>query len=363
MKWFENSVALVAMIAVAGGPLAPLWVAPALAQQEGEATLDNLAGEQPAEVVALEPEAQLGEEELDALVAPVALYPDALLAQVLVAATYPLQVVKAERLLEETEGLSDEEAAQRISEEEWDPSVMVLLSGFPTVIQRMADDLDWTERLGTAMVGQDQDVLAAVQRMRTRAIDTGWLESNEAQVVERSDDAVSIRPADPEVVYVPSYDSSLAYTSAPTAAPYIAPSSNPLANPVVAGAIGFGAALLVQQLFKDDDDEQRGWDNYWQELEADRLARPTVLSATRSRLAPQRRRLCLEPGAGRLFRPEPPSVELRRAGTGRAGARAPGGGRVGEPAGHRGPEPDRPHAPGRAGGTAAAAGGKAEARE
>ena len=109
-------------------------------------------------------------DQLDALVAPVALYPDPLLAQCLVASTYPLQVVKADRLLAANAGVSDEELAERIAEQEWDPSVMVLLSGFPTVIQRMAADIDWTERLGNAMLQQDDDVLAAVAGWKCRLL-------------------------------------------------------------------------------------------------------------------------------------------------------------------------------------------------
>ena len=264
MTWFRSSVAIAAMVAVASAPLAGL--AQVAAPQE---TLADIVGRDQAEVAALPADQQLDAEELDTLVAPVALYPDALLAQVLVASTYPLQIAQADRLLDETEGLSDDEVAQRIAEQDWDPSVMVLLSGFPTVVQRMADDLDWTERLGSAMVGQDEEVLAAVQRKRTEALDTGWLMSNDAQVVERRDDVVTIRPANPDVVYVPSYDASRAFTSAPTAQPYIAPSSNPLANPLVAGAVAFGAALLVQQLFNDDDDhdDDSGWNDYWHRSE------------------------------------------------------------------------------------------------
>ena len=138
----------------------------------------------------------------------------------------------------------------------------MLLSGFPTVVERMADDLDWTEALGNAMLVQDDDVLAAVQRMREQALDTGYLTSNAAQVVEEDDEQIYIRPADPEVVYVPNYDPALAFTSAPTASPYIAPPQSGFANPLVAGAIAFGATLLVQELFADDDSDD-GWDDYW----------------------------------------------------------------------------------------------------
>ena len=127
-------------------------------------------------------------EELDELVAPVALYPDALLAQVLVAATYPLEVVKADQFLTAPRGLSEEDIVAEVEAQDWDPSVQVLASGFPTVVERMAEDIAWTEELGFAMLSQDEDVLAAVQRMRIRAEETGYLTSNDAQVVSRDGD-------------------------------------------------------------------------------------------------------------------------------------------------------------------------------
>ena len=88
------------------------------------------------------------EEELDELVAPVALYPDALLAQVLVAAAFPLQVAKADQLIDASADMGEDELSRALERQEFDPSVLVLMSGFPTVVSRMADDLDWTERLG-----------------------------------------------------------------------------------------------------------------------------------------------------------------------------------------------------------------------
>ncbi len=207
------------------------------------------------------------EDELDELLAPVALYPDALLAQVLVAATFPLQIVKADRLLEARINQSDEELTAAIDGYDWDPSVLVLMTGFPDVIRRMAVDLDDTERLGVAMAQQDVDVLDAVQRLRLQAEDTGYLASNEAQVVEREENRIVIEPADPEIVYVPRYDPALAFTSAPTVAPVIQRpgSAFGLDNPLIAGGIGFGSALLVNELFGDDDedDDSDGWDDYW----------------------------------------------------------------------------------------------------
>ncbi len=258
---------------------APQFAVPAKAQETK--ALGELVEEAEAEKVDLElPEEVelLTEDELDELVAPVALYPDALLAQVLVAATFPLQIVKADRLLADSEGMSDTELKDAISQQEWDPSVLVLLSGFPTVVQRMSDDLEWTDRLGNAMVQQDDDVLDAVQRMRAQAKETGYLTTNAAQTVEEDDGHIYIAPTDPKVIYVPTYDTQTVYTQAPTAQPYIQPynqtytqpyvqpqSSNILTNPLVAGALGFGGAMLVQELWgnNDDDDNDDGWDDYW----------------------------------------------------------------------------------------------------
>ena len=127
---------------------------PAYAQDPSNATdlgtmvedqqTDQAAVVDPEEAVEL-----LSEDDLDTLVAPVALYPDALLAQVLVAATFPLQIVQAARLVDDSDGMTDEEMNEAIAAKEFDPSVLVLLSGFPTVVQRMSDDLDWTEDSAT----------------------------------------------------------------------------------------------------------------------------------------------------------------------------------------------------------------------
>ncbi|HVL20938.1 MAG TPA: DUF3300 domain-containing protein [Amaricoccus sp.] len=219
----------------------------------------------------------LGDAELDDLVAPVALYPDPLLAQVLVAATYPSQIAEADQFLGEFDQLSDAEAAAELDKRDWDPSVLVLVSGFPTVIERMADDLDWTERLGHAMLAQDDDVLAAVQRRRVEAQTMGYLADNSAQTIETDPSGdISITPADPEVVYVPSYDPEAVYTTRSTARPYVAPVAEATSggfqpNPLLTGALAFGAALLVSQLFGNDHDDQNsdGWDDYWHRRQFD----------------------------------------------------------------------------------------------
>ena len=125
----------------------------------------------------------------------------------------------------------------------------------------MAEEIDWTEALGDAVVAQTDDVLDAVQRQRARAAAVGNLESNAAQVVEVDDGEISIAPADPEVVYVPSYDSSTAFTSAATAPPVIATAETGYStgDMVTTGAIAFGSALLINEIFDDDDDYHGYW--------------------------------------------------------------------------------------------------------
>ncbi len=203
-------------------------------------------------------DALLAEEELDTLVAPVALYPDSLLTQVLVASTFPLDIIKADRFITAETDLSDKDRAAKAEEQDWDPSVQVLAGGFPTVVQKMATEIDWTEQLGDAMLAQTDDVLDAVQRQRARAAAVGNLETNEAQVVEQTEDSISIAPAEPDVVYVPQYDATTAYTM-PFTAPAVVDTGISTSDVLTTGAIAFGSALLVNEIFDDDDD----WDDYW----------------------------------------------------------------------------------------------------
>ena len=140
----------------------------------------------------------------------------------------------------------------------------MLAGGFPTIVQKMAEEVDWTEELGDAMLAQTDDLLDAVQRMRARAAAAGNLESNDAQVVETAeDDEISIVPADPEVVYVPSYDATAAYQPARDGAGDASSTVTPACRTgdiLTTGAIAFGSALLIDEIFDDDDDD---WDDYW----------------------------------------------------------------------------------------------------
>lgn len=233
-----------------------LWspqVLPAVAQ-EAEPASAAIAPADEAE------DTLLTEAELDELVAPIALYPDSLLAQVLVAATYPLDVVKADRWVKASAEMPDAERSAKAEEQSWDPSIQVLAAGFPTVVTKMADNLDWTEAVGNALILQSDDVLDAIQRQRARAAAVGSLTSNEAQVVEVSDQYISIAPANPEVVYVPAYDPAIVYTQAPPGSAVIWDDADYYDGSLLAtGIVAFGAGLLIHEIFDDNDD----WGNYW----------------------------------------------------------------------------------------------------
>jgi hypothetical protein len=149
--------------------------------------------------------AQLSPDELDQLVAPIALYPDALVAQIVAAASYPTEVVEAERWIQQHSDLNGQALAQAVDPQPWDPSVKALTQ-FPTVLASMDKNLSWTSSLGEAYVNGQQSVLDAVQVMRQRAQQAGNLKSTSQETVTDQDQAISIEPANPEIVYVPEYD-------------------------------------------------------------------------------------------------------------------------------------------------------------
>jgi uncharacterized membrane protein YgcG len=195
--------------------------------------------------------------QLDSLVAPIALYPDSLMAQVLAASTYPLQIVTAERWVRQNTNLTGKALVQAAGKQDWDPSIQALVA-FPTVLQMMNESLDWTTALGNAFLAQQSDVMAAVQRMRMRAQQTGKLQSSPQQQVQTTtvegQPAIVIQPADPQVVYVPSYDPMVMFGAAPEYYPY--PS---MAYPVAAGAISFGVGVAVGALFNGCCGAGWGW--------------------------------------------------------------------------------------------------------
>src|SRR5580693_1950604 len=140
--------------------------------------------------------------QLQQLVAPIALYPDALVAQVLAAATYPDQIVEADRWMQQHPDLKGEQLGQEVDKQPWDPSVKALTE-FPSVLANMDKNLSWTSSLGDAYVNQQQDVMNAVQVMRDRAEKAGNLKSTSQEKVSKQGPSIVIEPADPQVVYVP----------------------------------------------------------------------------------------------------------------------------------------------------------------
>lgn len=152
----------------------------------------------------------LSNEQLDQLVAPIALYPDALVAQVLAASTYPTQIVEADRWLQSMGNAPVDQIAAEANNQPWDTSVKAL-TAFPSVLSQMDRNMQWTTDLGNAYYNQPQDVMDAVQRMRQRAQQAGSLESTQQQTVSDDDGEVEIAPANPDVVYVPVYNPWVVY--------------------------------------------------------------------------------------------------------------------------------------------------------
>jgi hypothetical protein len=150
-------------------------------------------------------------EQLEQIVAPIALYADPLLAHVLMASTYPLEVVAAARWRQKNVKLSGDALDKALQEQSWDPAVKSLCA-FPDVLARMNENLEWMQDLGDAFLAQQAEVMETVQRMRRKALEAGTLESGQEQTVrEEEDQTIVIEPADPEVVYVPTYYSSTVY--------------------------------------------------------------------------------------------------------------------------------------------------------
>lgn len=148
--------------------------------------------------------------ELDQMLAPIALYPDALLSQILMASTYPLEVVKAARWSDVHPGLQGDDAVRAVEGEDWDPSVKSLVA-FPRVLAMMDERLDWTQSLGEAFLEQEPYVMDTIQRLRERALASGNLASNDGMLVAQQGGLIVIEPANPLVVYVPYYDPLLVY--------------------------------------------------------------------------------------------------------------------------------------------------------
>jgi hypothetical protein len=168
------------------------------------ATQTESAGQSATEIVKQTPE------ELEQLVAPIALYPDALVSQILAGSTYPTEIVEADRWVQDHPNLKEKDLANAVDQQTWDPSIKALTQ-FPSVLANMDKNLSWTSALGEAYVNQSEAEMDAVQVMRARAQAAGNLKSNEQVKVQTEEKTIVIEPADPEVVYVPAYDPWIVY--------------------------------------------------------------------------------------------------------------------------------------------------------
>jgi uncharacterized membrane protein YgcG len=156
------------------------------------------------------PPAPLPQDKLDALLAPIALYPDQLLGQVLMASTYPLEVVEAARFAEQNRDLKGDALENALKDKTWDPSVQSL-TAFPQVLAMMNDKLDWTQQLGDAFLANEPQVMQTVQTLRQKAEAAGNLQSSPQQNVVTKENYIYIEPAQPQTVYVPVYNPTVIY--------------------------------------------------------------------------------------------------------------------------------------------------------
>ncbi len=237
-----------------------LVAAPAFALAAEQPSVPDPAGAQGAGPGQSQPPAdsaaQLSAEQLEQLLAPIALYPDSLLAQVLMASTYPLEIVSAARWAKANASLKGKALDTALQKETWDPSVKSLVA-FPQVLQMMNEKLDWTEKLGNAFLGQQKDCMNAVQTLRAKAQAQGSLVTTTQQVVktQRVESAQSsgsgsgsqviiIEPAQPDVIYVPSYNPTVVYGSwpYPSYPPY---QWYPPGYVATASLLSFGAGLAT----------------------------------------------------------------------------------------------------------------------
>ncbi len=188
-------------------------------------------------------------EQLDALLAPIALYPDDLLVQVLMASAYPLDIVAAARWVKApaNQALQGDALTQAIAQQSWDPSVKSLVP-FPQVLEMMSDQLDWTQQLGYAMDVQQSDVMASIQRLRRQAEIAGQLKSTEYQTVRTEGGTIVIAPAQPNVVYVPVYNPTVVYGTWPYPAyppVYLPPPPGYAVGTALLTGLAFGAGIAL----------------------------------------------------------------------------------------------------------------------
>ncbi|WP_354227808.1 DUF3300 domain-containing protein [Bradyrhizobium sp. F1.4.3] len=249
---FTDGLVLAQTTAPAAPPAAPAENPPQA--QGGSAAPSASPAPAPAASAASPAAAALTEGQIEQLVAPIALYPDSLLSQILMASTYPLEVVEAARWSKENASVKGKALEDAMQKQSWDPSVKAL-AAIPQTLQMMNDKLDWTQQLGDAFLAQQQDVMAAVQTLRARADAAGNLKSTSQQKVTKSappagvtppagmQQAITIDPVDPDTYYVPVYDPGVVYGA------WDYPAYQPFywypPGYVAAGVIGFTAGVAV----------------------------------------------------------------------------------------------------------------------
>lgn len=175
---------------------------------------DSSDGDKPAQKSAAPAKPAFKQEELDQMLAPIALYPDPLLAQVFIAATYPLEVVQAARWQKQNEKLTGEKLTAALEKQTWDPSVKAMVQ-IPSVLQMLSEKLEWTQKLGDAFLAQQPEVMATVQKLRKKALDAGNLKDSEQQKIitenAQATQVIRIEQTNPQTVYVPVYNTTWVY--------------------------------------------------------------------------------------------------------------------------------------------------------
>ena len=214
------------------------------------------------EMATTEEAPKIPNDQLDSLVAPIALYPDAMLAQTLAASTYPLEVMQLDQWMDKNKNLKDKALADAVAKQPWDPSVQSM-AAFPDVVQRMAENIQWMTDVGNAVLAQQKDVMDAVQRMRAKAQGTGNLKTGSEQKVETKttqsgQQVIVVEQANPEAVYVPSYDPEVVYGAAPAEYPYY-PYSYPGYQPGT--ALAWGSAIAVGGVWANNNWGNCDWDD------------------------------------------------------------------------------------------------------
>src|SRR6476619_3462487 len=214
------------------------------------------------EMATTEEAPKIPNEQLDSLVAPIALYPDDLLAQTLAASTYPLEVMQLDQWMDKNKNLKDKALADAVAKQPWDPSVQAM-AAFPEAVQRMAENIQWMTDVGNAVLAQQKDVMDAVQRMRAKAQGTGNLKTGSVQKVETKttqsgEQVIVVEEANPEASYVPSYDPEVVYGAAPAEYPYY-PYSYPGYQPGT--ALAWGSAIAVGGIWANNNWGNCDWDD------------------------------------------------------------------------------------------------------